>query len=200
MNPVDWAADRAWLLLRMGEADSARMVVSGVDVDRFTPRMFQVGVQSALANSDPAGAVPARRRHREDRSQHHPLVDAMCAALAGEPETAAEQLDLRTTSWPDASGIDLELAQKVVGAGGNTRRAAEIKWEPVDRLDTWRFGLATATGMTFPDRLIDVRPPQLRAWQAAAPDDRSARPAGVGADRDGARCLFLAVAHRISIR
>jgi hypothetical protein len=67
------------------------------------------------------------------------------------------------------SGIDLELAQKVVGAGGNTNRAVDIKWEPVDRLDTWRFGLATATGMTFPDRLINDAPPQLRAWQAAAP-------------------------------
>ena len=31
------------------------------------------------------------------------------------------------------------------------------------------FGLATATGMTFPDRLIDDAPAQLRAWQAAAP-------------------------------
>ena len=40
---------------------------------------------------------------------------------------------------------------------------------PVDRLDTWRFGLATATGLTFPDRLIDAAPPQLRAWQAASP-------------------------------
>ena len=67
------------------------------------------------------------------------------------------------------NGIDLELAQKVVGAGGNTNRAVDIKWEPVDRLDTWRFGLATATGLTFPDRLIDAAPPQLRAWQAAAP-------------------------------
>jgi len=55
VNPVDWAAERSWLLLRLGEADSARMIVSGVDVDRFTPRMFQVGVQSALASGDPAG-------------------------------------------------------------------------------------------------------------------------------------------------
>ena len=60
VNPVDWAAERAWLLLRMGEADAARMLVSGVDVDRFTPKMFQVAVQSALANADPPGAVPAR--------------------------------------------------------------------------------------------------------------------------------------------
>ena len=63
VNPVDWVAERAWLLLRMGEADAARMLVAGVDTDRFTPKMVQVAVQSALANCRPAGAVPARERH-----------------------------------------------------------------------------------------------------------------------------------------
>src|SRR5205814_8303661 len=42
VNPIDWAAERAWLLLRLGEADGARMVVAGVDTDRFTPNMTQV--------------------------------------------------------------------------------------------------------------------------------------------------------------
>jgi hypothetical protein len=95
-------------------------------------------------------------------------VDAMCDALAGEPESAAAEIDSARRRGR-VRGIDLELAQKVVGAGGNTRRAVVIEWGPVDRLDTWRFGLATATGMTFPDRLIDDAPAQLRAWQASAP-------------------------------
>jgi hypothetical protein len=168
INPVDWTAERAWLLLRMGEADSARMIVSGVDVDRFTPRMFQVGVQSALANSDPAGLCPLLGGIERVESNIYPLVDAMCASLAGEPEAASEQLD-GARRRGRVQGIDLELAQKVVGAGGNTRRSANIQWEPVDRLDTWRFGLATATGMTFPERLISDAPAQLRAWQAVAP-------------------------------
>lgn len=167
VNPVDWAAERSWLLLRMGEADSARMVVSGVDVDRFTPRMFQVGVQNALANADPAGLCPLLGGIEKVETNIYPLVDAMCAALAGEPEAAAAQLD-GARRRGRVQGIDLELAQKVVGAGGNTRRAVTIAWEPVDRLDTWRFGLAAATGMTFPDRLINDSPAQLRAWQATA--------------------------------
>src|SRR5205807_1198264 len=54
VNPIDWVAERAWLLLRMGEADAARILVSGVDTDRFTPKMVQVAVQSALANADPS--------------------------------------------------------------------------------------------------------------------------------------------------
>ena len=58
VNPVDWVAERAWLLLRMGEADAARMLVAGVDTDRFTPKMVQVAVQSALANADPPALCP----------------------------------------------------------------------------------------------------------------------------------------------
>ena len=168
VNPVNWAAERAWLLLRMGEADASRMIVSGVDVDRFTPRMYQVGVQSALANADPAGLCPLQEGIEKTDRNIVQLVDAMCAALAGEPETASAQIDSARRRGR-MSGIDLALAQKVVGAGSNTGRAVTIEWDPVDRLNTWRFGLATATGMTFPDRLIDAAPPQLRAWQAAAP-------------------------------
>ena len=168
IDPVDWAAERAWLLIRMGEADAGRMIVSGIDTDRFTPRMFQVGVQSALANADPAELCPLQQGIQKIEPNIVQLVDAMCAAMAGEPETAAAQVDSARRRGR-MSGIDLELAQKVVGAGGNTRRAVVIDWDPVDRLDTWRFGLATATGLTFPDRLIDSAPPQLRAWQAAAP-------------------------------
>ena len=42
----------------MGEADAARMLVAGVDTDRFTPKMTQVAVQSALANADPPALCP----------------------------------------------------------------------------------------------------------------------------------------------
>lgn len=175
VNPVDWAAERAWLLLRMGEADAARMIVSGVDVDRFTPRMFQVGVQSALANADPAGLCPLQQGIEKTDPKIVQLVDAMCAAMAGEPAAATAQADAARRRG-QMQGIDLELAQKVVGAGSNTNRAVTIEWEPVDRLDPWRFGLAAATGMNFPDRLIDAAPTQLRAWHAAAsmipPQDR----------------------------
>jgi hypothetical protein len=168
VNPVDWAAERAWLLLRMGEADAARMIVSGVDVDRFTPKMFQVAVQSALANADPSALCPLHEGIEKHERSIFPLVDAMCASLSGEPESAAAQIDTARRRGR-VGGIDLALAQKVVGAGADTGRAVTVEWEPVDRLTSWRFGLATATGMTFPDRLLGSASPQLRAWQARAP-------------------------------
>jgi hypothetical protein len=168
VNPVDWVAERAWLLLRMGEADAARLLVSGVDVDNFTPKMFQVAVQSALANADPSALCPLQDGIRDVEKTIFPLVDAMCASLSGEPESAAAQIDSARRRGR-IRGIDLALAQKVVGAGSDTGRAVTIEWDPVDRLSSWRYGLATATGMTLPDRLIRSAAPQLRAWQARAP-------------------------------
>jgi len=168
VNPVDWAAERAWLLLRIGEADAARMLVSGVDVDQFTPKMFQVAVQSALANADPSGLCPLQDGIRKVERGVAPLVDAICASLSGEPESAAAQIDAARRRGR-IGGIDLALAQKVVGAGADTGRAVTVEWEPVDRLTSWRFGLATATGIILPDRLLRSASPQVRAWASRAP-------------------------------
>ena len=168
VNPVDWVAERAWLLLRMGEADAAQLLVAGVDTDRFTPKMVQVGVQSALANADPPALCPLESGIRKYDPQVRTLVAAMCSALGGEPETAAAQID-DARRYGRVGGIDLTLAEKVVGAGADTGRAVTIEWEPVEHLTAWRFGLATATGMALPDRLLQQASPQLRAFHARAP-------------------------------
>jgi hypothetical protein len=167
VHPVDWAAERAWLLLRLGEADAARMLVAAVDTNRFTPKMTQVAVQAALATADPpalCGYEELIRRHERPISQ---LVSAMCASLAGEPESASAQID-NARRFGRIGGIDLVLAEKVVGAGSNSR-SVTVEWEPVQHLSAWRFGLATATGMVPPERLIRDATPQLRAFQARAP-------------------------------
>lgn len=168
VNPVDWVAERAWLLLRMGEADAARMLVSGVDTNRFTPKMVQVAVQSALANADPPALCPLESGIRKYDSNVRALVQAMCSSLSGEPETAAAQID-DARRRGRIGGIDLTLAEKVVGAGANTGRAVTIEWEPVDQLTAWRFGLSTATGMVPPERLLKRAPPRLLAFQARSP-------------------------------
>ena len=167
VDPVDWAAERAWLLLRMGEADAARMLVAGIDTDRFTPKMVQVAVQSALASSDPAGLCPLTGQMARVEAAVLPLTQAMCSALAGEPESAAAQIDSARRRGR-IGGIDLALAQKVVGAASDTGRAVTIEWEPVEALNSWRFGLSTGTGMSPPERLVEQGSPQLRAWHARA--------------------------------
>jgi hypothetical protein len=167
VNPVDWVGERAWLLLRLGEADAARMLVASVDADRFTPKMVQVGVQSALANADPAALCPLEDGIQKYDPAVRALVQAMCASLAGEPESASAMID-QARRFGRIGGVDLTLAEKVVGAGANGR-SATIEWDSIDSLSAWRFGLATGTGMAPPDRLINGASPQLRAFQARAP-------------------------------
>ncbi len=168
VNPVDWAAERAWLLLRMGEADAARMLVTRVDTDRFTPKMIQVAVQTALANSDPLELCGFDNDIDRGDPKVAPLVKAICTALNGEAESASAQIDSARRRGP-IGGIDLALAQKVVGATSDSGTAATIEWEPVEALTSWRYGLATATALSPPKRLLDSAPARVRAWYARAP-------------------------------
>jgi len=169
VNPVDWVAERAWLLLRMGEADAARMLVQSIDVDRFTPKMFSIAVQTALATSDPMALCPLVAPGRETSDEPvWPLAEAMCSALEGEPGKASQLID-QARRRSRAGGIDITLAEKIVGAGANTRRAVTIQWDDVDRLNSWRYGLATATGVEIPATLINRAGAHVRAWQARAP-------------------------------
>jgi len=167
VNPVDWVAERSWLLLRMGEADAARMLVVGVDTDRFTPKMLQVAVQSALATADAAALCPLEGGIRKYDAAIKQLVQAMCASLAGDQDNASAQID-NARRYGRIGGIDLALTEKVIGAAGSGR-AATIEWEPVESLTAWRFGLSTAIGGIPPARLINAASPQLRAFQARAP-------------------------------
>ena len=169
INEVDWVAERAWLLLRMGEADSARALVQSVDVDSFTPRMFSVAAQTALATADPAALCPLIGPGREVSPQPFwPLAEAMCAALEGNASRASQLIDGQRRRL-GSGDIDLLLAEKVVGAGANTRRAVTIQWEGVSDLNTWRFGLASSTGLKVPDALMNQTGPHVWAWQARAP-------------------------------
>ncbi|HEY0413838.1 MAG TPA: hypothetical protein VGD66_11930 [Allosphingosinicella sp.] len=169
VNEVDWVAERAWLLLRMGEADAARMLVQAIDVDRFTPRMFTVAVQVALATADPAALCPLVGPGRAVSDEPvWPLAEAMCAALQGDSARAGQLID-QARGRSGAGGIDVLLAEKVIGAGLNTRRAVTIQWDGVDEVNSWRFGMAAATGLKIPDHLMNGAGPQVWAWEARAP-------------------------------
>ena len=168
VHPADWAAERAWLLLRMGEADAARLLVASVDTDGFTPKMQQVALQTALATSDPSALCPIEPGLDKVEPKIAPLVTAICASLGGESERAAADIELARRRGR-VSAIDIALADKVVGAGAETARAVTVEWEPVDRLNAWRYGLSTATGMLPPERLLGDADISTRAWLARAP-------------------------------
>lgn len=166
VNGADFAAERAWLLLRMGESVSARAVAQAVDTDNVTPKLRAVWMQAALATADPAGLCPLADG-AGDSERGWIVARAMCAGLTGAVRTQPLVTDIRRRRV--ASGIDLQLAQKVMGAGLNSRQAVTIEWAPVVQLTAWRFGLATATGVAVPDELYASVGAQVRGWQAMAP-------------------------------
>ncbi|GAA0663991.1 hypothetical protein [Sphingomonas insulae] len=169
VHGADFAAERAWLLLRMGEAVGARAVVQSVDNAHYTPKLYQVAMNTALATGDPAELCPiADAALAATRERGWSLAQAMCAGLSGEP-ARAKALVTAARRRKVASGIDLQLAQKVVGAGPNGGQAVTIEWAGVNELSAWRFGLATATGVTIPDSLLATVGPQTRYWYALSP-------------------------------
>jgi hypothetical protein len=169
INGADFAAERAWLLLRMGESVAARAVTQSVDTDNYTPKLYQVAMNTALATGDPAGfcpLVPGAMRLAPARGWT--MAQAMCAGLSGNPAQATP-LIATAKRRNVASGVDMLLAQKVVGAGAQGRQAVTIEWDGVDQLTAWRFGLAMATGVAVPDALYASAGPQVRYWQALSP-------------------------------
>ncbi len=169
VNGADFAAERAWLLLRMGEANAARAVVNDVDTDNYTTRLLQVAMQVSLAAADPAGLCPLAERGAENIQQRGwALAQAMCAGLAGKPNEAGQLLERARWGTP-ASDIDSLLAEKVLGTGAQGRRAVTVEWAGITRLTAWRWGLATATGVEVPADLYATAGPQVRYWQALAP-------------------------------
>ncbi|UKK83924.1 hypothetical protein L7H23_15310 [Sphingopyxis sp. BSN-002] len=169
INGADLAADRAGLLLRMGESTAARSIVQSVDYDRASPRLVQVAQQTFLANADPAGLcpyVPAGLAHGEEQSWR--LSAGICAGLSGEAGPAGWAIG-RVRSSGRISNFDILLAERVLGATGAGRRSTTIEWTKVDKLTSWRFGMATATAIDIPADLRKTEPAYMRGWTVLAP-------------------------------
>ena len=168
INGADWVAERAWLLLRMGEADNARLLVQHVDSDQFTKRLYSVAMQVQLATADPSGFCPLLPRARDfSDAPGWFMAQAICASFSADQGSASALLN-QAQRRGIARGIDYRLAEKVVGAGPSSRRSVKIEWDGVATLTSWRYGLATATNVEIPAALFGTVGPQVRAWQARA--------------------------------
>ena len=169
VNGADFAAERAWLLLRMGEAQVARAVVQSVDTANYTPKLYQVAINALLASSDPAGLCPlADRGAAVTGLGGYRVAQGWCAALSGD-SARGTALVRQVRRQQVADAFDLKLADKLMGARAGGRRAVTIEWGDADRLTTWRFGLATATGVTVPSDYLNYVGPQVRGWLATSP-------------------------------
>lgn len=169
INGADLAAARASLLLRMGESIIARRIVQSVDYDRASPRLVAAAQQTYLANADPAGMcpyVPAGLAHGDEQAWR--LSSAICSGLSGEAGPAGWAIG-RVRSSGRISNFDILLAERVLGATGAGRRSTTIEWDNIDRLTSWRFGMATATAIPVPEALRTSAAPNIKSWTVLAP-------------------------------
>jgi hypothetical protein len=189
VNGADFAAERAWLLLRLGESVSARSVVQSVDGIDYTPKLYEIAMQAMLATADPGGLCPvAEGGATLRRERAWVLALAICTGLSGEPHKAQTLIASARKSGL-ASGIDLLLAQKVAGTGARGQQAVTIEWDNVDRLTAWRYGLATATGVEIPEALFATVAPNVQAWRALSPA-LTARVRAAAAEQAAVRGVF----------
>lgn len=185
MNGADWAALRAALLLRMGEADAARALVQEVDSGFYTRGLEDAAMATYLASADPAGLCPIEALTAAARpGWDWDLSRSICLAFNGtEGSPALAQLD-RAMRRGAAAKIDILLAQKFAGSANTTHRAIQIEWADADELTPWRTGLAFATGLEPPETLrrkdwtsyamVATRAPMLPLGSRAAAADVTA--------------------------
>ncbi len=169
VNGADWTAERAWLLLRMGDALTSRQLVQEVDAGNYTKRLHQVAMQTFLANGDLSGMCPLTESGvRLVGDGRWKMSRAICASLAGEQGGATAFINQgRSQGW--VKGVDYRLTEKAVGAGINGRRSVTINWDGAEGMNPWRFGLAAATGLEPPDRLFANSGRQMAGWRAQLP-------------------------------
>jgi hypothetical protein len=164
----DWLAARAGLLLRLGEAAGAARLVAALPVDRFTPALYPVAAQVALANADLAGLCPIAATGRGlAPTPFWDLALAMCAGMIGDDETAASLIDgLRRGR---VARFDVRLGQRAVVMAGGAGRAEGISWEEEPGLTLYRYGVAGATGVAVPADRLAALGPAAAGWAVRNP-------------------------------
>ncbi len=154
MNPADFAALRAALLLRMGEGAAARALVQDVDTGNYTPSLTQAALDAYIFTADFTGICPAVTLQGGARKDPQwQVVSSICTAFRGDGNVAMAQLD-RQRYYGVMPRIDMLLAQKYAGAAGKARRAVKIEWDNVEDMTPWRYALTIAVGLQPPAALM----------------------------------------------
>lgn len=193
MNPADFVAMRAALLVRMGEGEAARALVQDVDVANYTPGLTQAALESYLATADLTGLCPLMSVQGGTRKDAQwQVLKSLCMAFSGDESAALAQLDRQTRAGA-LPRIDMLLAQKYAGAAGKAKRAVTIDWAEVKDLTPFRYAMALGTGAMPPEALMKEAGTKYAAITATAPmaglKDRA-----VAADRAGSAGVLSSAA------
>jgi hypothetical protein len=169
MNPVEFAALRAGLLNRMGEATVSRALVQDVDSANYDEALTAAAFDAYVASADIVGICPVARLKGDIlETPDWTLAQGICAAFDGEERLAERDLE-RARYYGVAPRIDVLLAQRFAGAAGEGRRAVNIEWNEVGELTAWRHSLSRALSVDIPANLLSDLNPRLRRNEALMP-------------------------------
>lgn len=169
LSAVEFAAERAALLNRMGEPHIARALVQDIDTGNYNTALTGAALNAYLGTGDIVGICPvARLKATVREGAEWDMIQQVCGAFGGDERRAVRQLD-RMLSRNEVSRIDVLLAQRFAGAAGDGRRAVNIEWDDVEELTPWRFAFATALGIQPPANLLAATNGAFDARAAISP-------------------------------
>ncbi|MEO0499801.1 MAG: hypothetical protein AAF205_04495 [Pseudomonadota bacterium] len=164
----DWIAARAALLTRMGEVDGAKLLIDGLPVDGYTPRLYAAAAQTHMAAGDIPALCPLAPTARAlSDARFWRLAGAVCASLTGDESLATTGFNrVRRADRENESGngFDILLAERVAGIASGIGRAANIDWDDAGSLDSYRFGMAAAGELDIPEDLWRDAPTRIHGW------------------------------------
>ena len=168
--PGDWVAARTWLLVRMGEIEGAKRLVDSVPIDRYSPALYRVAGQAALAAADIYGLCPIAANGRIlSKDPLWDLAVGMCAALQGDDISAADIFDRLAEDESRVDPFDVRLGERVATLAGGAGRAAIIDWNEAPPLTPFRYAVATASGVPVPAETLDKLGPARAGWLVRNP-------------------------------
>jgi hypothetical protein len=168
--PGDWVAARTWLLVRMGEIEGAKRLVDSVPVDRYSPSLYRVAGQTALAAADIYGLCPIAANGRIlSKDPLWDLAIGMCAALQGDDISAAEIFDGLAEDESRVDAFDVRLGERVATLAGGAGRAAIIDWNEAPPLTPFRYAVATGSGVPVPPETLEKLGPARAGWVVRNP-------------------------------
>jgi len=157
------------LLLRMGEASSAKAVADRVPLGAYDEPLFGVAGVAQLAAMDLAGLCPlATDAVTFSRDTLWTLAQGACLALKGDEAGAALAIDIaRKTEAIDP--LDVELTDRVVNAISGGVYGGGLDWPAGARLTVFRAAMLAMSGTAPPLPALGRAPLPLKAWVATNP-------------------------------
>jgi hypothetical protein len=165
-----WVAARAWMLLKLGEIDGAKALTDRMPIDHYSPALYRVAAQVSLAAADVAGLCPiAATGQLLSKDPLWKLAIGMCAAIQGDDITAADTFDTLRSNSRSVDPFDVRLGERIATLAGGAGRASSINWNEAPVITPYRYGVATAAGVTVPGDSLAPLGPARYGWLVRNP-------------------------------